>query len=207
MHQSHNQEINERRRKILEAAGRVFKRSGIEGASIRKIAREAGVTTGAIYPSFDGKEEIYAELLSESLERLYNHVADSAARVADGVGALQSSSAAFYDYYEKRIFEFELGFHLFAGVKRSSLGKNRDKILNSKLIRVLDVLAVCIKRAAPHLSDTEVSSERNVLFATLSGILTLVHTGRTKAIGTTGQELLEQHMNSLIIRLKQLLVI
>ena len=201
MQQSHNQEINERRRKILEAAGRVFKRSGIEGASIRKIAREAGVTTGAIYPYFDGKEEIYAELLSESLERLYNHVADSAARVADGVGALQSSSAAFYDYYEKRIFEFELGFHLFAGVKSSSLGKDRDKVLNSKLIRILDVLAACIKRAVPNLTDIEVLSERNSLFATLSGILTLVHTRRTKAIGTTGQELLEHHMNSLIIRL------
>ena len=76
-------------------------------------------------------------------------------------------------------------------------------MLNSKLIRVLDVLAVCIKRAAPKLSESEVSSERNVLFATLSGILTLVHTGRTKAIGATGQELLEHHMNSLIIGLRQ----
>ncbi len=58
-------EIIERRRKILEAAERIFKRKGIEDASIRKIALEAGVITGAIYPYFDGKEEIYAELLSE----------------------------------------------------------------------------------------------------------------------------------------------
>jgi len=203
MQQHQSQEIIERRRKILEAAERVFKRSGIEGASIRKIAREAGVTTGAIYPYFDGKEEIYAELLSESLGRLYLQVAEAAGRVADGVGALQAAAAAFYDYYAKRIFEFELGFHLFAGVKRSSLGKNRDRKLNSKLIRILDVLAVCIKRAAPHLSDSAVSSERNSLFAALSGILTLVHTGRTKVIGTTGQKLLEHHINSLAIRLGQ----
>ncbi len=201
MQQSHNQEIIERKRKILEAARRVFKRSGIEGASIRKIAREAGVTTGAIYPYFDGKEEIYAELLSESLKHLYSHLAESAANEADGVGALQSSAEAFYHYYEKRLFEFELGFHLFAGIRRHSFGKHRDKMLNSKLIRVLDVLAVCIKRAAPQLSDKQVSSERNSLFASLTGILTLVHTGRTKPIGTKGQELLEHHMNSLIIRL------
>ena len=202
MKQIQSRNIIERRRKILDAAERIFKRTGIEDASIRKIALEAGVTTGAIYPYFDGKEEIYAELLSESLERLYIQVADAAARVADGGNALQSSTAAFYDYYARRIFEFELGFHLFAGVKRSSLGKDRDKMLNSKLIRVLDVLAVCIKRAAPQLSENEISSERNALFATLSGILTLVHTGRTKAIGVTGQELLEQHINSLIKRLQ-----
>ena len=202
MQQSNNQEIIERKRKILEAAGRVFKRSGIEGASLRKIAREAGVTTGAIYPYFDGKEEIYAELLSESLERLYSHLAKSAANVANGVGALQSSAEAFYDYYEKRLFEFELGFHLFAGIKRHSFGKHRDKMLNSKLIRVLDVLAICIKRAAPQLSDSQVSSERNSLFASLTGILTLVHTGRTKPIGTTGPQLLKQHIGSLITKLE-----
>ena len=69
MKQIQSQEIIERRRKILDAAERIFKRTGIEDASIRKIALEAGVTTGAIYPYFDGKEEIYAELLSESLER------------------------------------------------------------------------------------------------------------------------------------------
>ena len=201
MQQSHNQEIIERRRKILEAAGRIFKQSGVEGASIRKIAREAGVTTGAIYPYFDGKEEIYAELLNESLESLYRRLADSAANEADGVGALHASAKAFYHYYEKRLFEFELGFHLFAGFKRRSLGKHRDKDLNFKLIRVLDVLAICIKRAAPQLSDSQVSSERNVLFAALTGILTLVHTRRTKAIGTTGLELLEIHMNSLTSRL------
>jgi len=202
MQQYHNQEIIERRRKILKAAERVFKRSGIEGASIRKIALEAGVTTGAIYPYFDGKEEIYAELLSESLERLYDHLADSAASVANGVSALQSSAEAFYHYYEKRLFEFELGFHLFAGIKRRSLGKERDKMLNSKLIRVLDVLAVCIKRAAPQLSDPQVSSERNSLFASLTGILTLVHTGRTKAIGTTGPQLLKQLIGSLVTKLE-----
>ena len=201
MQQPYNQGIIERRRKILEAAGRVFKDSGVEGASIRKIAREAGVTTGAIYPYFEGKEEIYAELLSESLENLYRHLTESAANEADGVCALQSAAEAFYDYFENRIFEFELGFHLFAGIKRHSLGKHRDNVLNSKLIQALDVLAVCIKRAAPQLSDSQVSSERNSLFASLTGILTLVHTGRTKAIGANGQELLEQHLNSLKIRL------
>ena len=202
MKPNNSPDIVERRRKILEAAGRIFKRSGIKEASIRKIALEAGVTTGAIYPYFDGKEDIYAELLSESLERLYNHLADAAASVADGVGALQSSSEAFYQYYEKRIFEFELGFHLFAGLKRSSLGKERDKVLNSKLIRVLDVLAVCIKRAAPDLSNSQVRMERNLLFASLTGILTLVHTGRTKPTRTTGQQLHERHISYLIERLQ-----
>ncbi len=63
MKQIQSQDIIERRRKILEATERIFKRKGIEDASIRKIALEAGVITGAIYPYFDGKEEIYAELL------------------------------------------------------------------------------------------------------------------------------------------------
>src|SRR5207244_347788 len=54
-----------RRRLIVDAARLVFERVGLEGASIRTIAQAAGCTTGAIYPHFQGKEEIYAAVLSE----------------------------------------------------------------------------------------------------------------------------------------------
>ena len=59
-----------RRQVIIDAARRVFERAGLEGASIRMIAAEAGCTTGAIYPWFAGKEEVYAAILAGSLDRL-----------------------------------------------------------------------------------------------------------------------------------------
>src|SRR5918997_1161023 len=55
----------ERRRKILEAALRVFSEKGFGGASLRAIAREAGVTQPLIYWYFDSKEDLFGSTLSE----------------------------------------------------------------------------------------------------------------------------------------------
>ena len=50
---------------MLDAARTVFAEAGIEGASIREIAKKAGYTPGAIYSYFESKEAIYAALLVE----------------------------------------------------------------------------------------------------------------------------------------------
>ena len=55
---------------IVEAARRVFEAEGLEGASLRAIAREAGYTVGALYFHFPNKEAVYGAVLEESLDRL-----------------------------------------------------------------------------------------------------------------------------------------
>ncbi len=45
-----------RRALVLDAARAVFDELGIEGASIREIAKRAGYTPGAIYSYFENKE-------------------------------------------------------------------------------------------------------------------------------------------------------
>lgn len=51
------------RQKLLESAYEVMAREGYEGASIDRIAEEAGFSKGAFYSNFSGKEEIFLELL------------------------------------------------------------------------------------------------------------------------------------------------
>jgi AcrR family transcriptional regulator len=55
---SRRQQAEERREQILDAALGVFSEKGFAGASIRDIARAAGVTDGLIYHYFDGKEQL-----------------------------------------------------------------------------------------------------------------------------------------------------
>jgi AcrR family transcriptional regulator len=52
------QQAEERREQILDAALRVFSVKGFAGASIRDIAREAGITEGLIYHYFESKEQL-----------------------------------------------------------------------------------------------------------------------------------------------------
>ena len=46
------------RRKILEAALRVFSRKGFNGATTSEIAREAGVAEGTIFRYFETKKDL-----------------------------------------------------------------------------------------------------------------------------------------------------
>ena len=47
------------KRRLIAAARAVFAREGYHGATLARIAGEAGVTTGAIYASFGGKGELF----------------------------------------------------------------------------------------------------------------------------------------------------
>lgn len=52
----------ETRELILKSAMDIFLETGYQEASMRKIAARAGITAGAIYKHFSGKEEMFGEL-------------------------------------------------------------------------------------------------------------------------------------------------
>jgi AcrR family transcriptional regulator len=107
-----------RRALILDAARAAFFELGLEGASMREIAKRAGYTPGAIYSYFSSREEIYAALLGESLLRLNAHVAGAP---DDGTPAerVRSKASAFFDFYRDNPRDLDLGFYLFQGVRPS----------------------------------------------------------------------------------------
>ena len=53
------------RESLLQAALAVFSRKGYTAATMEDVARQAGVTRGAIYWHFGSKAELYTALLSE----------------------------------------------------------------------------------------------------------------------------------------------
>ena len=53
--------------RILEAARTVIGRNGIAGATVRVIAEEAGLSTGAIYHYYKSKEEILYDIMDYNL--------------------------------------------------------------------------------------------------------------------------------------------
>jgi AcrR family transcriptional regulator len=68
-----------RREKLLEAATEVFAERGYEGARVEQIADAAEVSPGLLYRHFDGKQELYEELLLLANRQLLEHLAQAAA--------------------------------------------------------------------------------------------------------------------------------
>jgi AcrR family transcriptional regulator len=79
---------DERRDQILSATWRVIARDGIEGATIRAIAREAHCSAGILGHYFDDKEDILGSALLLSHRRVGARMSAAAAGLA-GLAALR----------------------------------------------------------------------------------------------------------------------
>lgn len=60
----------ETREKLIASARREFLEKGYQGASLRSICKEAGVTTGALYFFFKDKEDLFASIVEPALIKL-----------------------------------------------------------------------------------------------------------------------------------------
>ena len=67
-----NMNEDQSRARILQAAEEEFLQKGFQKASLRNIARAAGVTTGSLYWHFQNKEELFEALTGEHYRYLMN---------------------------------------------------------------------------------------------------------------------------------------
>lgn len=61
---------DETRARILKAAGECFTRSGYDATGVAEICAQAGVSKGAFYHHFEGKQAVFLALLARWLEGL-----------------------------------------------------------------------------------------------------------------------------------------
>ncbi|MBA3595072.1 MAG: TetR/AcrR family transcriptional regulator [Pseudomonadota bacterium] len=193
-----------RRALVLDAARSVFERLGIEGASIREIAKQAGYTPGAIYSYFENKEAIYGALLAESLERL-NAAVDAAVHAAGAAGLspdelLEATARAWFGFYAANPRDLDLGFYLVQGMRPRGLTTELNFQLNDRLH---DALRPCEEALqAMGLSPDDALRENTALFAHGVGLLLLQHTGRIRMFGQDATALFKNYVDALLWRLR-----
>lgn len=219
-HQRKKAMTDTRRELVLAAARAAFFELGLEGASLREIAKRAGYTPGALYSYFSSKEDVYAALLGESLERLNLCVAQALAQATEGdqldeksgrgvapeqarahtqaVAQLRASATAFFEFYRDNPRDLDLGFYLFQGMQPRGLTPALNKQLNARLRDALaptqNALVAMGWTADDALTDT------TALFAHTVGLLVVSHTGRMRMFRRTADELFARHLASLTQR-------
>lgn len=193
-------QADSRRALMLDAARTVFDKLGIEGASIREIAKQAGYTPGAIYSYFENKEAIYGALLAESLERL-NAAVDAAGD--PGLAAcelLDAKASAWFGFFAANPRDLDLGFYLVQGMQPRGLSADLNYQLNDRLHNALRPCALALE--AMGLSAEDALRENTSLFAHGVGLLLMKHTGRIRMFGQDATLLFEAYLIGLVERLQ-----
>ena len=185
---------------LLSAAKQVFAAQGLEGATIRAIAQEAGYTAGAVYSYYPTKEAIYAEILAHSLHELRDGIAAAMAAAESDEARLRAAIRAVYRFYRSRPQDLDLGLYVFQGLRPRGLGPELDRQLNSRLIVALQKIAGAIARVG-RLTPLTAHQETVAAVCYLFGTLVLAGTGRLKILDSDPDALIDHYLDGLLARL------
>jgi TetR/AcrR family transcriptional regulator len=100
-HQQHGVSQPEGRKAIIEAAVQLFSESGYEGASMRRIAQEAGVSKANIYHHFESKQALYLAIMHTSADKLSVLIEN----LAEGKGDFDERLRAFARAHLEHLFQ------------------------------------------------------------------------------------------------------
>lgn len=99
-------EKTDKRQRILDAALKLFLKTGYDGTAIPPIAKEAGVSVGTIYRYFESKEVLVNELFCETLRGLRHYLEKDYPRNANVKESFYYLFDKIYEYCEENYDKF-----------------------------------------------------------------------------------------------------
>lgn len=96
-----SEEANATREAILKAAQRLFGEKGYSDTGLEEIAAAAGVTRGAVYHHFEGKPDLFNELIRERYSRAAGLIAEIMARHESPLATIRLIVRRSLEYLEE----------------------------------------------------------------------------------------------------------
>jgi AcrR family transcriptional regulator len=168
---------DERKDLILSAVRKIFARKGLEGATTRELAKEAGVSEALLYKYYPSKEAMYQAMLSSCGEEFEQEMAR--------ITSLEPSTSTLI---------LLIHFHT-ANMIQMSKGPDMDILLRlylrsltedgtfarvaheQKVVRFMDKAEECIKAsiAAGDIVDSPISPRMRAVFAQRLGFMMMTN--------------------------------
>lgn len=160
------------RGELIAAAATVFARRGYHRATIEEIATEAGMTSGAIYSNFKGKEELFLAIADDQVESRVAEI-EAVGDAAEGKGDAGVEAADQFRAFLESDPDWPLLFYEFWSVSvrdpdlQGELAKRRDAIrdaLADTLERVATQSGFELRFPAPALATAIAASLNGLAF-------------------------------------------
>ena len=79
----------DKRKLILEAAVKVFARSGFNAATVNEVAQEAGIANGTVYLYFKTKTELFIQTIKDVIKSKLQQISERVESDNDPVGRIK----------------------------------------------------------------------------------------------------------------------
>lgn len=165
-------EGHSRRSEILEAAQRIFVDCGYEGATIRRIADEVGVSSTALYMHFRDKSEILVEICEGLFDALIGVNRALLAAELDPVERVRLMLDAYVEFALEHPNVYRLVFCLPQGV----IGAEQERPVNAMGERTYGLYRAAVSRMAEagRLRGDDLDVAAQTSWAAVHGVLSLM---------------------------------
>ncbi len=99
-------------RQILDASRKLLLASGYERLSMRRIAREIGISATSIYLYFNNKDALFEALVDEGMDRLFETLSRARASAGDSIESFHRMCRAYVTFGLENPEYYELMFML-----------------------------------------------------------------------------------------------
>ena len=159
---------------ILDAAADVFLGHGYRGASIRKVAAQAGVTHGTIYLYFRDKDDLLYQLSEEHFRQLLARLR-ALPRTLDPLARIREAFRTVVDYG----LDAPDHYHLMLAMRPPHIADARERALGPMAAEVYSFLYDTVALAADRqlISADQVARDAWSLLAAAHGVVELHRAG------------------------------
>lgn len=135
---------------IIKAGREEFLSKGFEGASLRKIVKNAGVTTGAFYGYFSSKEELFSEIAdvhAKEIMSIFNSSQEKILKLADdkNFSGIENIPVRFMhevtEYIYKNFTDCKIMLCCSGGTKYENFVHNLVELEVDMTLKLVEILA------------------------------------------------------------------
>lgn len=164
---------------LIEAGIKILAKEGVSGLSLRKVAKEAGVSHSAPYAHFADKQSLIAAISTEGFKQLYAELDEAIlAHSGNPKEQLLEGAWAYVQFAMKNTGTFKI---MFSGV----LEKEKDypafvEISRKTFEKVTDVVKACQDAGTLHAAPPDVMAV--AVWGQIHGVISLILEGQVSHV-------------------------
>jgi AcrR family transcriptional regulator len=181
--------VEMQRRRLLLAFADILAEDGLEGASVGRVCRRAGVSRRTFYDLFDGREACFAAVMDLAVERIAQQVRTACVGQASWRERIRAGLAAVL-----QVFDSESGLARACLVETLKAGPE----IARRRARVIDTLVAAVDEGR-HEARGESGLPPLTAQSTVGGAISVVHARLTEATPHPLAELLNPLMSMIVL--------
>jgi TetR/AcrR family transcriptional regulator len=177
-------ERDNRKTAILKAARKLFFEKGFKPVTVESIARKAELSKGSIYLHYNSKEEIYAQILLNDIDKFHESISQLLTTHVGASEMLMRLSDIYVNFFmnDRELFRILITFMLHTA--DMNLPEDLNKHLIKTTNKTIDVIEQVLKHGietGEYCSTINLRLNRNAIWGMLNGIISLhIFTGIEK---------------------------